>query len=108
MVKANKANIRKEWAPLFEQYRVDAVAEHDHHTFKRSYPLRGGVQVDTGGVVYFGDGAWGVHTRVPGGRPELVNWAARRHLWVVTLRADGRQEYQAKEADGTVIDRFER
>ena len=58
-VKANKANIRREWVPLFERHGVDLVAEHDHHTFKRSHALVGGKRVDAGGVIYIGDGAWG-------------------------------------------------
>ncbi|MFT5108849.1 MAG: hypothetical protein ACI8XO_003712 [Verrucomicrobiales bacterium] len=59
-----------------------------------------------GGVLYIGDGAWGVRTRkVPKtayDRPYMASAQAKRHLIVVDV--DGSEiNYTAKEADGNVI-----
>ncbi len=50
---------RKHWVPLFERHNVDVVLEHHDHTFKRTHPLKDGV-ADAGGVLYLGDGSWGM------------------------------------------------
>lgn len=31
---------RQHWVPLFEQYQVDLVCEADHHSLKRTIPIR--------------------------------------------------------------------
>jgi acid phosphatase type 7 len=56
--------IRETWVPLFEQYGVQAAFEHHNHTFKRTHPLKAG-KVDPSGILYLGDGSWGVAPRVP-------------------------------------------
>ncbi len=54
--------IRKNWVPLFEKYHLLAAFEHHNHAFKRTHPIKDN-QIDPEGVVYIGDGAWGVHPR---------------------------------------------
>ncbi|QDT03792.1 PhoD-like phosphatase [Rubripirellula lacrimiformis] len=54
----------KSWVPLFEKYNVDLVCEADGHNIKRTVPIRGGVQDETG-VVYIGEGGLGVPQRTP-------------------------------------------
>ncbi len=54
--------VRKWWVPLFEQNGVKFVFEHHNHCYKRTFPLKGG-KVDETGIVYFGDGSWGVPPR---------------------------------------------
>jgi acid phosphatase type 7 len=56
--KGGGAGNRKHWCPLFEKHNVDFVLEHHDHTFKRSYPMKGGL-VDKNGLLYLGDGSWG-------------------------------------------------
>ncbi len=58
------SKIRKHWAPLFDKYRLNMAFENHDHAYKRTFPLRGG-EIDPRGVVYIGDGSWGVHPRVP-------------------------------------------
>lgn len=99
--------IRKEWVPLFEKYGVTAVFEHDHHNFKRTHPLRNHQRDDANGILYLGDGAWGVETReVPS--PEEGWWLAkaepRNHVWLIEIRSDGTVEMRAIDVDGTVFD----
>jgi acid phosphatase type 7 len=86
------AAIREHWSPLFEQYGVRLVFENHDHTFKRTHPIRAG-KIHPEGVVYLGDGAWGVHLRKT--HPVESTWyLARtgtiRHFHLVTLYADQR------------------
>lgn len=54
--------IRKFWVPLFEKYGVKISMENDNHAFKRTFPLLEG-EIDENGVIYLGDGCWGVPSR---------------------------------------------
>lgn len=51
---------RKNWVPIFEKYSLPVVFENHDHNFKRTYPIRNGQKDPAKGVVYLGDGAWGV------------------------------------------------
>ena len=108
-VKKDELGIRTQWVPLFEQFGVDAVFENDHHTYKRTLPLLKGEVVQEGGVLFLGDGAWGVRTRkIPKSTHDLPYMASaqeKRHLIVVDVSEFG-ISYTAKEADGTVIDKY--
>ena len=111
-VKGDAEDIRREWSPLFEQFKVDCVFENDHHTYKRTHPLLNGKRNDRDGVLYLGDGAWGVQTRrIPRdwktARPYLVEARAVNHLIKVSMK---RAEfvYEAMTAGGDVFDRTTR
>jgi hypothetical protein len=56
--------IRKEWVPLFERYRLQFAFENHNHAYKRTHPIKEG-KIDPNGVVYMGDGSWGVSPRKP-------------------------------------------
>jgi hypothetical protein len=106
--KPDAVEIQRSWCPLFEQHRVNAVFENDHHVYKRTHPLTAGMRDDAGGVVYMGDGAWGTRTRgvarnVTKTRPFLAHAEAANHLIKVTLR-DNHVLYEAMTADGKLID----
>jgi len=110
--KENAVEIQKEWCPLFEKYRVDAVFENDHHVFSRSHPLVGGKRDDANGVPYLGAGAWGVGVRSVPERaterfPFLAAAEGANHLFVVEFGERGWVAI-AKGADGRVIDRSQR
>ena len=108
-VKDDATDIRREWSPLFEQFKVDCVFENDHHTYKRTHPIVGGKRNDKDGVIYLGDGSWGVKTRsIPKDwekkRPYLAKALAVRHLIKVTMT--GKQfVYEAMTADGKILDK---
>ena len=79
---------------------------NDHHTYKRTYPLRNNRIDHKRGVVYMGDGCWGVDTRdvpKPGEVWYLAKAESKRHLICVTI-SDGKPNYVAFEANGKVID----
>ncbi|MEZ5301505.1 MAG: hypothetical protein R3F11_12780 [Verrucomicrobiales bacterium] len=88
--KGNITEIQAQWSPLFEQHGVLAAFENDHHVYKRSRPLKAGAVTDDG-VLYLGDGAWGVETRkIPpsaSGLNYLAKFASERHLIVATITA---------------------
>jgi hypothetical protein len=97
--------IRQQWLPHFEKYGVTAVFENDHHNYKRTYPLRNHQRDDQSGIVYLGDGAWGVGTRtVVKDAWYLAKSESRRHLYHVTLKPTGPVHVEAMDAKGEVFD----
>ncbi len=103
-------SIRQHWVPYFERYGMSAVFENDHHNYKRTHRIRQHERDDDHGILYLGDGAWGVSTRtVP--PPEVAWWLAkaepRRHLFTVELRPDGTATIKAVDAAGEVFDQVE-
>jgi hypothetical protein len=107
-VKEDAVDIQQKWCPLFETHGVDAVFEHDHHTYKRTWPLTAGKRDDANGIPYLGDGAWGAAVR-PVQPKDLLKrpWVAKQanlnHLFRVTLQQD-QFHCEAKTADGKVFD----
>lgn len=98
--------IRQQWIPHFERHGVTAVFENDHHNYKRTHPIRGHKRDDENGIVYLGDGAWGVNTRtVPKNAWYLAKAETRRHLFHITLPANGPVLVEAVDAKGVVFDK---
>ncbi len=56
--------IRTHWVPLFEKHRLSAAFENHNHTYKRTHPIKQN-EIREDGVIYFGDGSWGVAPRGP-------------------------------------------
>lgn len=102
--------IREKWMPAWERYGVTAIFENDHHNFKRTHRLRGHKRDDANGILYLGDGAWGVATRTV---PDLASgwWLAkaegRNHVFEVNLRANGTSTIRAVDIDGKEFDKVE-
>lgn len=97
--------VRENWVPLFEKHGVQLAFENHDHTFKRTKPIRGGMEHDQG-VIYIGDGAWGVGTRqTDNSRWYLENAGPYNHFWSITLYNDSRL-VEAIDRDGNTIDRF--
>ena len=97
--------IRQHWLPLFEDAGVHLAFEHHDHTFKRTPPLLEN-EIDADGIVFLGDGAWGVDIRTvkeTEGRHDLQVAASRRHAYLATFTATGRT-VQAVDVDGVVFD----
>jgi acid phosphatase type 7 len=98
--------IREHWIPHFERHGVTAVFENDHHNYKRTHPIRGHKRSDADGIVYLGDGAWGVNTRtVPKNAWYLAHAEPRRHLFHITLPPKGPVQVEAVDAKGKVFDK---
>jgi hypothetical protein len=54
--------VRDLWVPIFEEQGVRIAFENHDHAYKRTFPIKG-TQIDQEGVVYVGDGSWGVAER---------------------------------------------
>jgi hypothetical protein len=102
------AEVREHWVPVFERHGVEVAFEHHDHTYKRTHPIRGG-KVSPDGIVYFGDGAWGVAVRPGGSREEwyIDRFAAERHAIIVTLEGT-RRHFLVVDAAGRIIDEYPR
>lgn len=106
--KQSKA-IRKYWVPLFEHFGVNAAFEHHDHSYKRTYAIKAGVK-NNQGLVYIGDGAWGVakprKRRFFSKQPwYLAATRSVRHFILVTLDKENRT-YHAISSQGEIFDTF--
>jgi hypothetical protein len=96
--------VRQHWVPLFERAGVRVVLEHDQHTYKRTVPLKAGAPAEDG-IVYLGDGAWGVEVRaLAPGLPWLAKGAAVRHGYLHEISAGGSIAVSAINETGQVFD----
>lgn len=100
--------VRTHWSSIFERFSLSAAFEHHDHAYKRTHPI---VQkeIDPKGVVYMGDGAWGVkNPRRPKSIKKtwyLANAKKARHFIEITLQ-DEERSYRAISSKGEVIDTF--
>ncbi len=101
------ARVRQHWTPLFDAHGIRVAFEHHDHTYKRTVPIRAGAE-DPAGVVYIGDGAWGVRERDVHDVQQtwyLQRAESRRHAIIVTLEGN-RQTFEIYGEDGELIDRY--
>jgi hypothetical protein len=100
------ARIRTHWLPLFENAGVHLVFENHDHAYKRTKPILGGVAGAADGIVFAGDGAWGVELRTPDATRAYLHGAqARHHAFLVTISDTGRT-IEAVDKAGHVFDSF--
>ena len=102
---AGSKDIRKFWVPLFQKYGVKISMEHDNHTFKRTFPIKDGM-VDDSGIVFLGDGAWGVSPAKPKRHWYLAKAARRNNFWFLTISPEKIQA-RAFDNEGTLLDEIE-
>lgn len=82
--------IRTFWCPLFDKYKLTAAFENHNHAFKKTYPLKNG-EIDSKGVIYFGDGCWGATPRKTHDMWYLEKRARKNCVFLIEI-----QEKQAK------------
>ena len=102
--------IRKHWIPHFERFGASVLFEHDHHNFKRTQRIRKEQRDDANGLLYLGDGSWGVRPRTVPNLDEawwLVKAEPRNHLWEIEMRPDGTASICAMDAAGEAFDQVE-
>ena len=98
--------IRAHWLPLFENAGVHLVFENHDHAYKRTKPILGGVAGAADGIVFAGDGAWGVGLRTPDAtRNYLDGVQSRHHAFLVTITNTDRT-IEAVDKAGVVFDSF--
>ncbi len=76
--------IRAKWNPLFERYHLNVAFEHHNHAYKRTFPMKGN-KINPDGVVYMGDGSWGVTPRKPKKLWYLEKIAQANAVCLITL-----------------------
>ena len=98
--------VRENWVPLFEKYGVRAAFENHDHAYKRTYPIRNG-KVDSRGITYIGDGAWGRGPRPGNSSNEwyIKKFAAEYHAVIVTIQGN-HQHFLMVNDKGEVIDEY--
>lgn len=97
--------IRNAWVPLFEKHALTGAFEHHDHAYKRTHPLKRG-KIDPSGVIYLGDGAWGIaRPRSPRAPHEhyVAHAAARRHFFLTSISRD-KIQFEAISPEGTAFD----
>ena len=101
------------WIPVFEKYNYMGVFENHVHLFKRTFPLSFTGKNKSPGVVYFGDGAWGVNENncyYEDLEPNITGIFAKmgsiNHIWIVKISAE-MVEYSAIDLNGDVIDNYQ-
>ena len=101
-------SIRKHWVPSFDAYHLTAAFENHEHSYKRTVPILNG-EIDPKGVMYIGDGGWGVDKpRKPRHVDQkwyLANAISARHFLFVVVE-QGKQTVEAINSDGVIIDQF--
>jgi hypothetical protein len=94
--------VRTHWIPLFEKYRVKFAFEHHNHTFKRTYPIKEN-KIDSSGVIYLGDGSWGVPPRDVQEYWYLEKAAKLNCFWLAVVDRNG-CHLQSFDLFGNLID----
>jgi acid phosphatase type 7 len=110
----SEARVRAHWVPLFERYGVRVVFENHDHAYKRTRPIRQNAP-SADGIVYIGDGAWGVTTREIGSRdpdleglPWYLEWAESvRHFILGTIQGT-QHHFVMIDEDGYTFDEYPR
>jgi hypothetical protein len=96
--------VRKHFVPVFEEGKLKAAFEHHDHLYKRTYPLLHDMP-HRDGILYMGDGAWGVDPRSPRKAWYLAEAIEDNHVILITVEKD-RTIYRAVNADGDTIDQY--
>lgn len=102
---ATSRRVREHWIPLFEEFGIEVAFENHDHTYKRTFPIMGETISDKG-IIYIGDGAWGVGVR----EPDLNRWYMKkgerlRHLILLSMHGKYR-DFKVIDSDGNLIDHF--
>jgi len=99
--------VREHWVPIFEEFGIQLAMENHDHTFKRTKPIKN-LSVDPDGIVYIGDGAWGVNTRMDEDAPNrwyLEKVSGTHHYWNITLY-DNLRFIEAYDRNNEQLDAF--
>jgi hypothetical protein len=97
--------IRTHWVPLFEAHKLPAAFENHNHAYKRTHPLKNN-QIDPSGVVYLGDGCWGVTPRNPNKVWYLAKGSRQNNIYKIDLSPE-KARIQALDLLNSPIDEIE-
>ncbi|MFI0478146.1 MAG: fibronectin type III domain-containing protein [Candidatus Rhabdochlamydia sp.] len=94
--------VREYWHPHFDRYHLQIAFENHNHAYKRTYPLKNG-KYHPEGVIYMGDGSWGVRTRTPRKKWYLEKIAKVNSVCLVQIDQE-KAVVEAIDIKGRVID----
>lgn len=94
--------VRENWVPLFEKYQVRVAFEHHNHSFKRTFPIKEN-KIDPEGVIYLGDGSWGVAPREVQPHWYLEKGGKLNCFWLAIIGRD-QCHFQSFDLHGNLID----
>lgn len=101
--------IRLHWVPIFEKFGLTTAFEHHDHAYKRTPLIYKGRIDNEKGVLYMGDGAWGVK-KVRPTKNALKRWylaKTGRERYFLMVEVDGmKRTYTAINQEGGVFDTF--
>jgi len=95
------------WVPVFDNFSFFTIFENHVHTYKRTFPIKSQM-VSSEGVVYLGDGAWGVNPN-PCADPTDANniyaaYGSFNNIWVLNVVPQNNQIlYVALGKNGEVL-----
>jgi len=95
---------QKTWGIAFEKHRFIGAFENHNHGYKMTKPLKGG-KVNPEGVIYFGDGGWGVPTRQlknTNKRELFEEMGSDNHVWIIDYK-DNKLELYPIDVEGKRI-----
>ncbi len=95
--------IRSTWSPIFEKYRLRLAFENHNHAYKRTYPLKED-QFDPEGVIYMGDGCWGVAPRKTRSNLWYVEKKASKNCCTLIVADTARCAIEVFDIGGKIID----
>lgn len=105
---SNSRAVRELWCPLFEKYQIHLAFEHHDHTYKRTHPLTGNKVDPENGIVYIGDGAWGVGLRRE--HPAETTWYLAKsdsvYHFIKTTISGNKREHVAINNQGEEFDKI--
>ena len=104
------SKIRRYWVPLFEKKGIQTVFENHDHAYKRTFPLlKNKIQPHGKGVLYIGDGAWGVEkpriSFTKRKRFYINRFISARHFIKVSLTST-QQRFTAINDQGLILDEY--
>jgi acid phosphatase type 7 len=104
----NDLNVRNQWGPLFEKYKVDVVFAGHEHTYSRTGPIddfntSGGPGPDGLSTIYIVEGASGSGGGLASSCPTVVAKSGRASYVVVNI-SGGTLRLKAIGSDGAVLD----
>lgn len=104
------STIRRYWVPLFEKKGIQTVFENHDHAYKRTFPLlKNKVSPKGKGVVYLGDGSWGVEkpriSFTKRKRFYINRFISARHFIKVSLTST-EQRFISISDEGLILDEY--
>jgi len=103
----------KFWGPLFEEHNFASVFENHKHLYKKTFPIKGGLpNPDGDGVVYFGDGNWGItpdnclqNGQTNGNHTGAIEvYGDVNHVWILDINPENLTFY-AINPSGEIFDK---